>query len=253
MHLTGAEMTAWALVHLFLALILNKYINEGTNYDFNNSSGFENLGGASQRILGNPANLLLDPSGINSTHPIWKSDLDRKKCETSTETADLPAPSVPYLILHEIYFITSFFSNIPVHWRALPFNTGGGSLWVPKECTHTPDRWISKCKKYKKNTQGTGRNLSLSPHKHKIWTQDLWNEHQEDPHCPAIPDIGVSVLVGISVERKECKSIDMFSIYGIFYGSGEVDHLMERTICLKFFPPLYSAKSNKASGLTLTL
>lgn len=147
MHLTGAEMTASALVHLFLALILN---TEGTNCDLNNFFRFENFGGASQGILGNHASFLLDPSDINSTHHIWELDPDLKKCETFTETGDLPAQCVPCLILHEICFIISFFFSIFVHWGALPFNAGRGSLWVPEECTHRPDRWTSICTLYMK-------------------------------------------------------------------------------------------------------
>lgn len=109
MHVTGAEMTASALVHLFLALILN---TEGTNCDLNNFFRFENFGGASQGILGNHASFLLDPSDINSTHHIWELDLDLKKCETFTETGDLPAqcamPDTPWNLLYYLIFFSVF-------------------------------------------------------------------------------------------------------------------------------------------------
>lgn len=127
-------MTAWALVGLFSALILK---TEDTNCDFSDSFRFGNFGGAPQGILGNPACLLLDPSCINSIHQINKLDLDLKKCDTFNKTGDLTALSVPCLILHGVGFIISFLCNITAHWKALPFNTGRGSLCEHLRSAHT--------------------------------------------------------------------------------------------------------------------
>lgn len=241
MHVTGAEMTASALVHLFLALILN---TEGTNCDLNNFFRFENFGGASQGILGNHASFLLDPSDINSTHHIWELDPDLKKCETFTETGDLPAQCVPCLILHEICFIISFFFQYFCALRSSAFQRRerlSVSTWGVHTQTWQMDQHLYIVHEVQQNIQGTGRTLSLNPGKHKIWTQDLWNEHQEDPRCPAIPDIGVSVLFGISVEGKACKSMTWSIFMETFYGSDEADHLME----LEIFCPCTVPKVTK--------
>lgn len=109
---------------------------EDTNCDFNNSFNFETVGGASQGILGNPAYLLSDLAGTNSTHHIWKWELDLKQCDIFPETGDLPAPDTPWSLLYYVIFSILLCNEELCLW------TQGEALCEHLRSAHRPDTYI---------------------------------------------------------------------------------------------------------------